>query len=858
MRQILASVCALCMVFTSSHLTADNVFYPKSDLDYLPTNVSYDPKISLPQEVLGDVVGTWHVRHDQLVTYMKTLAQQSDRIQLEVIGYTHENRELLNLTISHPDNLASLAAIQQTHMQHIDAGTRPKNDAPLVLYMGYSIHGNEPSGSNAALLVAYYLAAAQGESVDALLQNAVILLDPSLNPDGLARFAQWTNMHNGQNPSASPYHREHRERFPSGRTNHYWFDLNRDWLLLTHPESQARVAQYQAWRPHILTDFHEMGTNATYFFQPGVPDRTHPLTNPKNIQLTNVLAQYHAKALDNEQQLYYTQERFDDFYYGKGSTYPDAHGTVGILFEQASSRGAQQMSINGLLNFPMTIKNQIATTFSTFQGALENKPAFLNHHAAFYQETQTLIKEDDEGGFLISLSDDQTRNQAFVEKLNAHRIELSLLDKDVRKDNKSYQAGKAVFVSLDQSQYRLLKSLFSERQSFPNNTFYDVSNWNLPLAYNLDYVRLSKREANKINASPITELAIDSQPLQPGAVAYVLPWHDAKAPAVLQTLLEQGVNVRLTTAPFTGNDTLGNTLSFAPGAMVFNVGLNPHVPLFDVLNEALAQYPIKMHSLATGLTIEGIDLGSPSMLPLELPKVAILTGVGVSSNAVGAIWHYLDTRVGLPLTMLDKDRLADVDLSDFTHLIVVTGVYNDLDEKRQAQIESWLESGGTLIGQRMGLSWLSDMGWLQATVKSRNTVRNAVMFENMQYADRNIYRALQQVAGSVHLAQVDPTHPLLWGVTNNQTLPFFKTSSLLLQADDKPFIEAAKYTSFPLVAGYTAPEVNELIGNTTALVAHRKGKGRVIAIVDPVNFRGYWRGTEKIMANAIFMSPAIN
>ena len=248
---------------------------------------------------------------------MKTLAQQSDRISLEVIGYTHENRELLNLTISHPDNLSNLASIQQTHMEHIDKGTRPGSDAPLVLYMGYSIHGNEPSGSNAALLVAYYLAAAQGETIDALLQNTVILLDPSLNPDGLARFAQWTNMHNGQNPSSSPFHREHRERFPSGRTNHYWFDLNRDWLLLTHPESQARVSQYHAWRPHVLTDFHEMGTNATYFFQPGVPDRTHPLTNPKNIQLTNVLAQYHAKALDNEQQLYYTQERFDDFYMAK-------------------------------------------------------------------------------------------------------------------------------------------------------------------------------------------------------------------------------------------------------------------------------------------------------------------------------------------------------------------------------------------------------------------------------------------------------------------------------------------------------------------------------------------------------------
>ncbi len=858
MRQILPTLCTLWLVLTSVTVTADNVFYPKSDLDYLPNNVSYDPNISLPQEVLGDVVGTWHVRHDQLVRYMKTLAQQSDRISLEVIGYTHENRELLNLTISHPDNLSNLASIQQTHMEHIDKGTRPSSNAPLVLYMGYSIHGNEPSGSNAALLVAYYLAAAQGETIDALLQNTVILLDPSLNPDGLARFAQWTNMHNGQNPSSSPFHREHRERFPSGRTNHYWFDLNRDWLLLTHPESQARVAQFQAWRPHILTDFHEMGTNATYFFQPGVPDRTHPLTNPKNIQLTNILAQYHAQALDNEQQLYYTQERFDDFYYGKGSTYPDAHGTVGILFEQASSRGAQQMSINGLLNFPMTIKNQIATSFSTFAGALENKAEFLNHHAAFYQETQTLIKEDDEGGFLVRLSDDHTRNQAFLKKLNAHRIEVSLLDKETRLNKQTYPAGLTVFVSLDQPQYRLLKSLFSERQSFPNNTFYDVSNWNLPLAFNLDYVRLSKREAKKIKASRVTELAMTLQSIQLDAVAYVLPWQDAKAPAVLQSLLEQGVNVRLATAPFTGNDALGNSLQFEPGTMVVNVGLNRHLSLFDILNEVLAQEPIKIHSLVTGLTVEGIDLGSPSMLPLGLPKVAILTGVGVSANEVGAIWHYFDTRVGLPLTMLDKDRLGNVDLADFTHLIVATGVYTDLKEDRQKQIETWIESGGTLVAQRMGLNWVSQMGWLQATVKSRNAVRNAVMFENMQYADRSIYRALQQVAGSVHLAQVDPTHPLLWGVTSNDTLPLFKTSSLMLQADDKPFIEAAKYKPFPLVAGYTAPEVNELIGNTSALVAHRKGKGRVIGIVDPVNFRGYWRGTEKIMANAIYMSVAIN
>jgi hypothetical protein len=855
MRRFFAALWLVCLAWPS---VADNVFYPQSDLDYLPTNVTYDPAITLPQEVLGDVVGTWHVRHDQLVNYMKLVASQSDRITLEVTGRTHENRELLQLVISSTANQARIGDIRATHMQHVNNGTQPAQDAPVILYMGYSIHGNEPSGSNAALLIAYYLAAAQGEAVDNLLDNAVILLDPSMNPDGLARFAQWTNMHKGQHPSASPYHREHRERFPSGRTNHYWFDLNRDWLLLTHPESQARIAQFQAWRPHVLTDFHEMGTNATYFFQPGVPDRTHPLTNPKNIALTNVLAKYHADALDGQTQLYYSKERFDDFYYGKGSTYPDAHGTVGILFEQASSRGAEQMSINGLLNFPMTIKNQLTTTFSTFAGTLANKAAFLAHPQNFYSETRELIKQDDEGGFLVLLSDDQTRNQAFVEKLRAHRIAVQMLDSDVSLDKQSYRAGRTLFISLQQPQYRLLKSLFSEQQSFANNTFYDVSNWNMPLAFNLDYVRLSKRHAKKIKASQIDTLALKTLPIQPGAVAYAMPWDDANAPAVLNALLDKGVMVRLATQPFTGATLNGQAVELAPGTMVFNPALNRNIDLARVITEVVAEYPLAVYSLTTGLTTQGIDLGSPSMLPVNQPRVAILTGVGVSQYDVGTIWHYLDTRVGMPLTMLDKDRLSNVDLAEFTHLIMASGNYSDLSEARQEQLEAWVNAGGTLIAQRTALGWLADTGWLKATVGSRSEVRRAVAFDKMRFADQSIYRALQQVAGSVHMANVDPTHPLLWGVTSNETLPLFKTSSLRLLADDSAFIEAAQYREYPLVAGYTAPQVNELIGNTSALVAHRKGEGRIIAIVDVVNFRGYWRGTEKIMANAIFMSDAIN
>jgi len=308
---------------------------------YLGSEPQFDAAVPRPEEVLGYQVGQWHVRHDQVVAYMQALAQASPRVRLETIGYTHEQRALLHLTISAPANLDKLETLRQQHLALADPGNSADvNQMPLVVWMGYSIHGNEPSGTNASLLVAYYLAAAQG--IDDLLQNTIIILEPSQNPDGLSRFALWANMHKGQLLIDDANHREHNEGWPSGRTNHYWFDLNRDWLLLQHPESRARIARFHAWRPNILTDAHEMDTGSTFFCQPGIPSRQNPLTPDLNLALTRLIAGYHAAAFNARGVLYFSEQNFDDFYYGKGSTYPDIQGSIGILFEQASSRGLLQ------------------------------------------------------------------------------------------------------------------------------------------------------------------------------------------------------------------------------------------------------------------------------------------------------------------------------------------------------------------------------------------------------------------------------------------------------------------------------------------------------------------------------------
>ena len=374
----------LLVLFTSITLQAQK---NQLSLDYyLPEDVTYNTAIPTPEDVLGYVPGTWHVSHDKLVSYMKVLAKASDRIHIEQQGLTYEDRPLLLLTITSPENHNRLEAIRQDHLALTETASERlnTNELPVVVYQGFSIHGNEPSGSNAALVAAYYLAAAQGPKINELLKHTVILFDPSLNPDGLQRFAYWANTNKSKHINTDPQDREYDEVWPGGRTNHYWFDMNRDWLPVQLPESRARIATFHKWHPNILTDHHEMGSNSSFFFQPGIPSRTHPLTPALNQELTKNIGNYHAKALDNIGSLYYTEEDYDDFYYGKGSTFPDINGSIGILFEQASSRGHAQETDNGVLTFPFTIRNQFTAALSTLDAAVGMRTELLDYQRDFY------------------------------------------------------------------------------------------------------------------------------------------------------------------------------------------------------------------------------------------------------------------------------------------------------------------------------------------------------------------------------------------------------------------------------------------------------------------------------------------
>ncbi|MAD89157.1 MAG: peptidase M14 [Pseudoalteromonas sp.] len=846
MRTLFALTLFCCTYLSSSGVAAQPVSY------YFQQKVQFDPAIPKPEEILGYQVGQWHVRHDQLVQYMRVLAEKSPRVSIETIGFSHEQRPLLLLKFSQPDNIAKLEQLREQHYAQVFE-KQQANNLPAFIWMGYSVHGNESSGSNAALLVAYYLAAAQGEEVEQLLNNSVVLLDPSLNPDGLARFAQWANSNRGKTLSADPQHREHVEQWPSGRTNHYMFDLNRDWLLLQHPESRARIAAFHKWQPHVLTDFHEMGPNSTYFFQPGIPTRTHPLTPAKNTQLTTELANFHAQALDAQNQLYFTQESFDDFYYGKGSTYPDINGSVGILFEQASSRGHVQETINGQLTFAQSIKNQVTTSLSTFAGVMANKKQLIDFKNSFYHQAESLADKEKFLGYVVAKGQDPQRFEEFMSVLTQHQIKAYGLNKAVKASDQSFSQGD-VYIPLKQAQFRLIKAIFSEQTTFQDNTFYDVSGWTLPHAYNLKFGQVSSRWGLDVSKQAWQSESPRFPELQE-SYAYAFDWQPSAAPKLLNTLLQRGIDARVALKGFKAKTAFGEK-NFNAGSIVVASGVQKQSDIVAIMQRAQADYGVQIHAIQSGLTSEGVDLGSRQLSPIKAPKVLLVGGSGSSQYEVGEVWYHLDTQLGIAPTIIEQDRLHRVDLSKYTHIILAHGRYRNMAEKAKTKIAAWVSKGGVIWGHKGGAKWLVDNQLLSAQVITSKQVAEQFDTAGLSYGDREKLSGKQRIAGAIFASKLDLTHPLSFGY-ERELLPLFKNSTQLFTMPEQPFVTVSQYQAKPLLAGYTAEENVKQIANTAALIGHRYGQGSVVGMIDNPVFRGFWKGSSRLLTNTLFFGHTL-
>jgi hypothetical protein len=822
-------------------------------MDYYLNDMSqYNSSIPTPESVIGHQVGEFHVSHDKLSHYVQELSKSSKRVKLVKRGKTYENRTSWLMIITSESNHSNLEEIRQQHLRlsdskNIDIDT---SNMPIVVYQGFSVHGDEPSGSNASLLLMYHLLASDSDETKELLDNTVILLDPSFNPDGLQRFSQWANMNKNQSLNPDPSDREYNQYWPRGRTNHYWFDLNRDMLPNQLPETNAKIETFTKWMPNILTDHHEMGTNSSFFFQPGVPERKNPLISDLNQALTKEIGTYHEDALNKIGSLYYSEESYDDFFFGKASTYPDANGSIGILFEQGSSRGHIQESVNGILTFPFTIRNQLTAAFSTLKAAQNMRVKLLNYMKGFYDDQIDPANKYE--SIIFGKQKDKSTVHHLADVLNSHKIKFNTLSQDVEVNGTKYSKENSYIVPLNQPKRTLIRAMFDTQTSFNDSLFYDVSAWTFPLAFNVNYDKTDR--FNKPGRLGIKSEEVQNLERITGSVddksdyAYLFEPHDYYAQAAVYELIKNGLRVKTATRTFAIN---GENFDYGTYMVsVQNQSLNSD-EIYNLLVDVSSRTGINIKSQSTGIT-EGIDLGSNNFEIVKEPKIGLIVGEGIRSYDAGEIWHLLDTRFNIPITKLDVSDLGYIDLSRYTHIILP-----DYSEGYQYQstggninknqINDYIEDGGNLIAYRNSVKWVS------SNLSEIDFHTNEITADDVTFSERQSFFGAQQTGGAIFNSIIDKSHPVNFGIESN-SLPLFRNSNVYMTKSEQSFNNPIVYSSSPLMSGYISEENLSLLKKSTPFKVIRSGKGKILLMTDNTNFRAFWFGTNRILLNMLFHS----
>lgn len=820
-------------------------------LDTEVDGVRYSDSIPTPESVFGHRIGDSHTRPEQIIRYFEAVAAASDRVVVEDHGSTYEERPLIHAIVTSPENQQRLEEIRQANRRLVEdpaAVTDSELEAmPTVVLMGYSVHGNETSGSEAAMLLLYHLAAGSGEPIDRILQHCVVLIDPMLNPDGRSRFVGWVNQNRGRVAVSDPNDREHREPWPGGRTNHYWFDLNRDWLPAQLKESRGRLDLFHAWHPQLVTDFHEMGSNSTFFFQPGVPSRNNPRTPRRNLDLTRRIAAFHARFLDRIGSLYYSEEGYDDFYYGKGSTYPDINGAIGILFEQASSRGLEREVPSGVLEYAFTIRNQFTASLSSLDAAVTLRGDLLAMQRDDYRDALTEARQNPVTGWLLDARRSGGRIYPLLDVLLRHRIQVYPLSRDLVVGDRTYPAGTAYVAPTVQTQANLLRTLMERVTSFNDSTFYDVSTWTLPLAFHVGSVELH------VDPQPFLGPPLETSERPDGVVdgvddpyAYLMEWNHERAPAALFRLQKSGIRTRLLTreVAFGQGD---ETVRFDRPMIVIPVRQQSLEPVLieALVRDAAREEGVSFHGVGSGWTEEGPDLGGPSTPPLERPSIALLCGPGTRSSEVGESWFVLNERQSIPVSLLEAGDLSSTDLNRYNTIIVPGGYYRDVTDKGVADLKRWLNDGGLLIASDQGARWLIEHELVEERLREWPATAQKLPYEEVADA-----RRANSIPGTIFETVLDVTHPLAYG--QEEHLPVFRDHETLFEPSQAPGANVALYSDAPLLSGYVAEERLESLKGSAAIIARRVGRGHAVLFADNPNFRAFWYGTSAVFYNAVF------
>ena len=898
----------LCIILFYTLSAQDFLYFPEDE---------YNPEIETPEQVIGFEIGKRPIRHHEAIQYLKQLADNSPRVLFFESGKTYEDRLLSYVVISSQENIKNIEKIKNDIAVLAD----PRKSAsfnfektPGVAWMMYSIHGDELSGTDAGIQLAYQLAAGTDEKTQKILGDLIVGIDPLENPDGreryLAQMQQWKA--NIVNSDAQTI--QHTGVWPHGRGNHYLFDLNRDWFILAHPESRARVRAINEWHPQLVVDAHEMGGYDTYLF--------HPPREPINRNIVdkvrkwwNVFSNDQSEAFDQFGWSYYTREWADDWYPGYGSSWPAYSGAVSILYEQAGTDGTEiKKPGDKLSTFKDAVHRQFISSMANLTTAAENRIDLIKD----FQKTRQQALAN-KGAYYILPGNNPSRLNKLVDRLMIDGIEVYQVSKSIKLKNARnyFDAEKttvtiladAYVVPLNQPMGNLVKAIFEFDPRMKNSVLqkeyerlekgigshlYEVSAWNMLMAYDLVAYFSEMNPKNSLMQVVDDIVRTEGQfHNADGATAYICEYSDDNSILALLSMFDAKLKIRTAREPFEINGK-----KYQRGALLLRVNENPE-NLPEILNKIVQDDQVEIYGVKTMRIQEGSDLGGREFRLLDAPRIALFTGPDLSGNNIGATWYLLDHELKLRFSLLNHDFLSRFDLRKYNVLILPDtwgnpDVYNNiLGKSGIKKITDWVKDGGTLIAFGNSAAFLADSstGLSQVKLKRQSLkelqlyedalenekrwqrkIDSLTVWENTQAAGKKKEKSDQtelklleeadkrgrlfQPRGTIFRIDLDEEHWLNFGL--NDKVPAILYSSYAFLAK-RPVQTAGRFSESNQLrlSGLLWPEANDRWANTAYVTREAKGKGQIILFADEPNFRSYFYGTGRILINAMLLGPGM-
>jgi len=855
----------------------------RADFDFLPDG-TYEASVPTPREVLGYEVGDRYTEHWRLERWIDAVAAANPRVRVFRYGETTEGKPLFLLAVSSPENLERIEDVRARIARLADPEGNPDPAAledvlagtPVLAWLSFSVHGNEASGTEAAIALLYQLAAGTDARTRAVLENTVALLDPSLNPDGRDRFVLHYRSVVGVKPDEDPQALEHDEPWPSGRFNHYGFDLNRDWAFLTQQETRARVAAYLTWLPQVHVDLHEMDHESSYFFFPAdVPINSN--VPPSTVEWQRLFGMRNAAAFDRFGWAYYTGESFDLFYPGFGDSWPSLQGGIGMTYEQAGGSGVRiRREDEQVLTLRDRAAHHFTSAFVTLETSAAHRRELLEHFAEFHRTAVETGRRGPVRAYVWRESGDPQRAAALAALLRAQGIAIDratqpftlgglhrLGGEAVERDR--FEAGTYV-ASLAQARGRLLNALLEPDPAWRDLYFYDVSAWSLPLAFGVE--AYTSKEEPRVPLAPFEVAVPFAGPAEipPGLAeegrheippaeevyAYLVPWEAAGAPSVLHHLLEGGFRASLATRPFRieGRDwPRGTIVVWAKGN---GEGLSLRIA------ELASRYGVRVEAARTGRAERGIDLGSERIVPLEKKKIAVAAGEGISPSSYGAIRFLLERAYDIPFTTLSLSSIPRARLAEYDVLVLPDGggfgrVFGEADVRG---LQEWIRAGGTLVAIGGAAFWAGEDGAKLVPVKTLRPEPEAAEAsgprEWVRIEEAELRSRRRSFPGAILTIERDPDHPLSFGYRETRGF-VMQRRPRAFAIPEAPAQAAAVLVENARVGGFVGDEATGRLEGGAYLVESRLGEGRVVLFADDPNFRVIWHGLTKMFLSAVLL-----